>query len=96
MSYDNDNQLIIKKVTSDNPKAPKLRAEIVVNGQKLKAGLWPWTRKDGSPVLDKEGNGQYIGKIEEDNYAQNVQDNGLAQVKAAAEPDTFHDDQIPF
>ena len=96
MSYDNANQMILKKVKSDNPKAPKLRAEITVNGVKLKCGLWPWTRKDGSPVLDKEGNGQYIGQIEEDNYTPTVNANGMAQAKAAAEPDPFQDDTIPF
>lgn len=96
MSYDNSNQIILKKVVSENPNAPKLRAEITIDGVKHKAGLWVWTRKDGSPVQDKDGNGQYIGKVELDTYGQNVQDNGLNQAKQAAAPAGFEDQDIPF
>jgi len=90
MSYDNSNQLILKKVVSDNPKAPKLRAEITVNGQKYKASLWPWTKKDGTPVLDKNGHGQYIGDVEVDDWKP--------QSQSAPEPAPagLVDDPIPF
>ncbi len=94
MTYDNSNQAILKKVTSDNPKAPALRLEITINGQKYKAGLWPWTRKDGSPVVDKNGHGQYIGQVEVDTYGEDVQAQGMAQAQQAAEPD--FDQDIPF
>ena len=97
MSYDNSNQAILKKVKSDNPKAPTLRLELTIDGVKHKAGLWAWTRKDGSPVLDKDGQGQYIGKIELDTYGEQQQAAGIEQAKAAAQPDySIADDDIPF
>lgn len=99
MAYDNNMQIILKKVVSDNPKAPTLRAEIVIDGKKYKAGLWQWDRKDGSKVLDKEGNGQYIGKVEVDTYGENVQKHGIADARKAAEPAPAvgqFDDDIPF
>jgi hypothetical protein len=96
MSYDNSMQAILKKVHSDNPQAPALRLEITIEGKKYRAGLWPWTRKDGSPVLDKDGRGQYIGKVEVDTYGEQVQQAGMAQAKQAATPDSFEDPSIPF
>ena len=96
MSYDNSTQVILSKVSSTNEKAPKMRITFEMDGQKYKCGLWPWLRKDGSPVNDKEGNLQYIGKWEVDNYAATVQEGGLAHVKAAAIPDGFAEDDIPF
>jgi len=94
-NYDNSNQAILKKVVSDNPNAPKMRLELTINGVKHKAGLWPWTRKDGSPVNDKNGAGQYIGKIELDTYGEQVQQEGIAQAKSAM-TDDFEDSSIPF
>jgi len=102
MSYDNSNQAILKKVVSDNPNAPKLRLEITIEGKKYKAGLWAWTRKDGSPVNDKNGAGQYIGKVELDTYGEQAQQQGMAQAQQAAAPpvndvtDPFIDEDLPF
>jgi hypothetical protein len=98
-NYDNSNQAILKQVVSDNPKAPKLRLELTINGVKYKAGLWPWTRKDGSPVQDKNGKGQYIGRVELDTYGQEVQQQGIEQAKQAAQNPVaaeFFDDDVPF
>jgi len=96
MSYDNSNQAILSKVVSDKENAPALRVEFNVEGVKYKASLWPWTRKDGSPVTDKNGNGQYKGKVERDTYGEEQQASGMAQAKAAAEPDFGDIDSIPF
>jgi hypothetical protein len=45
MSYDNEKQVIISKVISDNPKAPALRVDVLINGVKHTAGVWAWERK---------------------------------------------------
>ena len=66
MSYDNEKQVIISKVISDHPQAPTLRVDVVIDGVKHTAGLWAWDRKDGTKVLDKAGNGKYIGTLEVD------------------------------
>lgn len=95
MSYDNEKQVIISKVVSDNPKAPALRVDVVINGVKHTAGLWAWDRKDGSKVLDKAGNGKYIGKLEVDTYEAEQDQKGVAEAKAAmASAEDF--DDIPF
>lgn len=87
--YDNKDQLILKKVVSDNPKAPLYRAEITLGGVKYQAPLWWWTRKDGSDVLDKQGNRQFIGDIEVDNWKPEQQ--------SAPQPvDDFEDSDLPF
>lgn len=85
---DYGDEIIVKKVVSDNPDAPKLRAEITVDGQKYRAGLWVWTRKDGSEVRDKLGNLQYKGKVEVDDYKP-------SEAQPKAEPE-FVDSDIPF
>ena len=102
MSFDNSKQVVLSKVVSDNPAAPVMRVNFEVNGQKYQAGLWPWTRKDGSPVTDKAGNALYKGDWDEDNYTAQVQQDGITQAKvaaghppAAADPGGFEDD-IPF
>lgn len=98
MGYDNSKQVILRKVVTDKPNAPVLSVSFEMNGQKYQAGLWEWTRKDGTKVLDDKGNAMYQGEWKEDNYAQQVQDQGIAQARAAAEPapDNFEDDSIPF
>lgn len=95
MSYDNEKQVIISKVVSDNPKAPALRVDVVINGVKHTAGLWAWERKDGSKVVDKAGNGKYIGKLEVDTYEAEQDQKGVAEAKAAMAPAEDFDD-IPF
>ena len=95
MGYDNSKQVVLSKVVHDNPQAPVMRVNFEVNGQKYQAGLWPWTRKDGTPVVDKAGNALYIGDWSEDNYAAKVQEDGMANAKAAAEPE-IADDDVPF
>lgn len=92
MSYDNNMQVIVGKVTSSNTKAPTLRVNVEIDGVKYQAGLWPWKRKDGSNVTDKQGNMQYIGTLEVDNYKP--QDTNIDRQAAPAE-DEF-DDSIPF
>lgn len=87
MSYDNSKQVVLTKVQSDSPKAPALRVNFEVDGTKYKAGLWAWTRKDGTPVTDKNGNQMYQGNYEVDTYT--------AEPKAAPSQETSTDD-IPF
>lgn len=87
-----DNQAILKKVTGDNPKLPIMRVEIDIDGVKYKAGLWPWQRKDGSPIVDDNGNQIYKGKVERDTYKPK-QATYTEQPKA--EPKKVMDD-IPF
>lgn len=89
MSYDNNKQIIVSKVVSDNPKAPTLRVTTEIDGQKYKAGLWLWKRKDGSSVTDKNGNGQYIGSLEVDDYKPQQQ-------REPEPPQDDFDDDIPF
>jgi hypothetical protein len=97
MSYDNEKQVIISKVVSDNPKAPALRVDVVINGVKHTAGLWAWDRKDGSKVVDKAGNGKYIGKLEVDTYEAKQDQQGIVEANRAlnAKADDF-EDSIPF
>tara|TARA_R110000772_G_scaffold221128_1_gene331530 strand:+ start:472 stop:765 length:294 start_codon:yes stop_codon:yes gene_type:complete len=97
MSYDNEGQVIISKVISENPKAPALRVDVVINGVKHTAGLWAWDRKDGSKVVDKAGNGKYIGKLEVDTYEANQDQKGIVEANRAlnAKADDF-EDSIPF
>lgn len=96
--FDNELQVIIRKGHSDNPKAPPLRVDVVINGVKHTGGVWKWTRKDGTPVVDKQGGGMYIGKLEVDTWAQEQDQKGVAQARQAAQPDGggFHNDDIPF
>ena len=89
MSYDNNMQIILSKVTSDNPKSPKLRVNLEINGQKYKAGLWPWAKGDGTPVVDKEGKQKYKGTLEVDDYVPKG-----THTEAPAE--IPFDDDIPF
>ena len=97
MEYDNSKQVIVSAVTSDNPKAPVIRVEFMnENGEKQKAGVWLWTRKDGSPVLDKDGKKRYIGNYEPDTYAEKIQSDGIEDMNKAFEPEKFADDDIPF
>ena len=63
--FDNDKQVIVSKVISDNPKAPTLNVQVEFGGRKYSGGVWLWRRKDGSSVVDKNGNAQYIGKLKE-------------------------------
>ena len=88
MSYDNNMQIIMSKVVSDNTKAPALRINLEINGVKYKAGLWVWTKRDGTTVTDKAGNAQYKGTLEVDDYEQK-------QPAEQAPPEDF-DDDIPF
>lgn len=90
--YDNDMQVILEKVTSDHPKAPPYRVKVEVGGQKYQAGLWLWTKKDGTKVTDKHGNGKYKGTLEIDTYQaeQAMQDQSGA---GGGLPD---EDGIPF
>ena len=98
MSYDNEKQVIISKVVSDNPKAPALRVDVVINGVKHTAGLWAWERKDGSKVVDKASNGKYIGKLEVDTYEANQDQQGIVEANKAlnAKADDSFEDSIPF
>ncbi len=98
MPYDNDMQVILAKVVSDNPNAPKMRINFEMNGQKYQAGLWPMTRKDQSIVKDKNGNTLYKGMVEVDNYVSpHAQANRQKLEESVRE--TFgapSDDDIPF
>jgi hypothetical protein len=93
--YDNNMEIILSKVASDNPKAPPLRVTMEINGQKYKAGLWVWDRKDGTKVTDKDGNAKYKGKLEIDDY-QPTNTSPPAAPSAPQEQDDFKDDSIPF
>jgi hypothetical protein len=109
MSFDNNGQLVMGKVVSDNPNAPKMRVNLEWNGEKLKCGLWPMTRKDGTPVKDKAGNQLYKGTLEVDNYqqqqqpaqqqqqpAQQQQQPAQQQAPHAGQGFENFDDDIPF
>ena len=101
MSYDNSKQVIIRKVVAKNPTptTPLLSVEWTdENGVKQSAPMWEWTRKDGTPVVDKHGNKMYQGNYKEDTYTQEQGDNGIAKAKEAAAPDSWGDDgpDIPF
>ena len=97
MNYDNNGQMALGKVVSENPNAPKLRINFEWNGQKLKAGLWPMTRKDGTVVNDKAGNALYKGKVEIDDY-QNEQSGAASPPTSAGagSPPSGNFDDIPF
>jgi len=87
MNYDNSKQVIIRKVVSDKPTAPELSVEFTgSDGVKYRAGMYRWTKKDGSIVKDKNGNSMYQGKYEVDTYAIDQQKQGMATARAAAEP----------
>lgn len=94
MSYDNDKQIIVSKVVSDKARAPTLRVSLEIDGVKYKAGLWHWTRRDGSSVTDKNGNSQYKGTLEIDDFRSGPKTQG-AQQDHGPGPDDF-DDDIPF
>ena len=105
--YDNNLQVIVSKVVSDNPKAPTLNVQVEINGRKYSAGVWLWRRKDGSNVVDKNGNAQYIGKLKEwDSENPGAQRQGgrgaptkadqvFQDAHAKMQEDNFEDD-IPF
>ena len=97
MSYDNEKQVIISKVVSDNAKAPALRVDVVIDGVKHTAGLWAWERKDGSKVVDKAGNGKYIGKLEVDTWEANQDQQGIVEANNALNAKAnLKSDDIPF
>jgi len=100
MSYDNSNQVIMRKVVADNPTptTPVLSVEWTdKQGVKQTAALWEWTRKDGSAVLDKHGNKMYQGTYKEDTYTQEQGNKGVAQAREAMAPASdFEDSDIPF
>jgi len=99
MSYDNEKQVIISKVVSDNPQAPALRVDVLIDGVKYTAGVWAWERKDGSKILDKAGNGKYIGKLVPDTWEANQDQQGIVEANKAlnAKPSVnFNEDDIPF
>ena len=96
MSYDNNKQVILSRVVSDNPNAPTLRARFELTENlgpgKYKFALWPMTRKDDSVVKDKNGNTLYKGTIEVDDYQPNT-----PPASAPAQPqDDFDDTDVPF
>jgi len=92
--YDNNMQVIVSKVVSDKRNAPTLRVSVEIDGQRYQAGLWPWTRKaDNSHVTDKNGNTQYKGKLEVDDYQGG---NGPSAPPDAPPPSNDFDDDIPF
>ena len=93
VEYDNNMEMIMGKVVSDHPNAPKLRVNFEIDGVKYKAGLWPMTRKDDRLVKDKAGNQLYKGKIEVDDY----EPDNRRPAQSAPEPvKDFEDDDIPF
>jgi hypothetical protein len=97
MSYDNEKQVIISKVVSDNPQAPALRVDVLIDGVKYTAGVWAWERKDGTKILDKAGNGKYIGKLVPDTWEANQDQQGIVEAnKALNAKADFTDDDIPF
>lgn len=105
--YDNNLQVIVGKVVSDNPKAPTLNVQVEIRGKKYSAGVWPWRRGDKSLVKDKHGNMQYIGTLKEwdpenpgaqrrgGRGAPTKADKVFEEAHAAAQADEFEDD-IPF
>lgn len=93
MSYDNDMQVIIKKVVSDKQNAPSMGVEVTTeNGKKYKAPVWPWRRKDGSLVKDKNGNMQYKGPLKVDDFVPKGTHQGPERTPVVDE----FDDEIPF
>ena len=97
--FDNSKQVIVRKVTAQNPTptTPVLSVEFTgPDGVKYSAPLWAWTRKDGTPVLDRHGNAMYQGNYEVDTYAQEQGDKGIAAAKAVVAPAGFIDEDIPF
>lgn len=95
--YDNNREVILSKVVSDNPNAPVTRARFELTEAlppgNYKFALWPMTRKDDSVVKDKNGNTLYKGKIEEDDYvAQNTPPAATTNVAS----EDFDTDDIPF
>lgn len=105
--FDNNLQVIVSKVVSDNPKAPTLNVQVDINGRKYSAGVWLWRRKDGSSVVDKNGNAQYIGKLKEwdsENPGKERRGQGTpadrafedAHAKLQGPKDDEFDDSIPF
>jgi hypothetical protein len=90
--YDNNMQGVIAKVISDNPRAPTMRVNVEIEGVKWKAGAWPMKRRDGTVVLDKNGNTLYKFQLEIDDYDPQAQ---VAQQQVKQE-DVAFDDDIPF
>ena len=96
MEYDNNMEMVMGKVVSDNPKAPTLRVTFEIDGVKYKAGLWPMRRKDDSLVMDKAGKQLYKGKVEIDDYKPPNQDNRRPAQSAPEPVRDFEDSEIPF
>lgn len=96
MSYDNNRQIIVSKVVSDKPNAPKLRASTEFDGVKWQAGLWPMTRKDGSVVTDKNGNTLYKGTFEVDDYKPGNDDKRQPPGPVSPPSSQEFNDGIPF
>ena len=97
MEWDNEKQVIISKVISDHPKAPALRVDVLIDGVKHTAGVWAWHHADGTKILDKAGNGKYIGKLKVDTWEANQDQQGIVEAnKALNAKADFIDDDIPF
>lgn len=105
--YDNNLQVIVSKVVSENPKAPTLSVQVEIAGKKYSGGVWMWRRKDGSTVDDKNGNAQYIGKLKEwDSENPGAQrsrshqpgpaDRAFEEAHSKMQDDDFGDSEIPF
>ena len=52
--FDNNLQCIVKRVDPSKYKKnpPTLIVEVDFNGKKYSTGVWRWTRKDGTEVID--------------------------------------------
>lgn len=96
MEYNNEKQVIVAKVVSDNPKAPTLRVTVEIDGQKYRAGVWPWERKDKSIVKDKNGNTLYKGTLELDDYVPAGTEPPPAQPTPPRAAPEMDEDDIPF
>lgn len=98
-NFDNNMQIILSKVVSDNPNAPHMRVSFEMNGQKYKAGLWLWKRKDGTYVTDPSENKKYKGKIEVDDFVpqkRGIEFSGSGDNPADNTLDDFAECDIPF
>ena len=91
MTYDNTRQVVLSKVASDKPNAPDMRITFEFGGEKYQAPLWKWTKKDGTPVKDKNGNQLYKGDYAVDKWEPEGQQ---TQHPMATEADL--DPDIPF
>ena len=88
--YDNNLEVVLAKVVSDNPNAPTMRIRTEIDGVKYSTGLWPMKRRDDSLVKDKNGNQLYKGKLAVDDYEP------APKQTPPAEDSKFVDEDIPF